>query len=158
MLIGSSIPSRNLGNYNPIAIGKLVARQIKGQRRIQVSRRDQIKISCNSWEDANTFLTSEILVREGYRILIPESLFYKKGFIKVKAIHSITDVENMDESMKSLIISALRRFVGPREKRQILDVVDIVFRSNFEPRLLYTYDVEHFITSSIVIPKRCYRC
>lgn len=60
--------------------------------------------------------------------------------------------------MEPLIVSARRRFVGPRERRQVLDLKDIVFRANYVPRLLYIYDVEYFINPSISIPKRCYRC
>lgn len=73
VIMEPSIPNRNLGNYDPIAIGKLVARLIKGQRRIQINGRNQVKISCDSRDDANVLITSEILAREGYRTMIPES-------------------------------------------------------------------------------------
>lgn len=82
----------NMGRYDEIPIRKLVARIIKEEKSIYVSGRNQVKIFCEERADANTLLSSETLKNEGYRAMIPPSLAFKKGFIKVNPIHSVSDV------------------------------------------------------------------
>lgn len=68
----SSTSNRNIGRYDPVAVGKLIAGIIQGSRRIFISGRNHIKIVCQNKEDANLLLSSEVLLQKGYKTFIPE--------------------------------------------------------------------------------------
>lgn len=158
VIMEGSIDGRNLGKYDPIAIGKLLARFIEGDRRIYITGRNQIKIHCNKIEDANLLLVSETLTNLGYRTLVPDSILYKRGSIRVRPEYSVLEIiDKMDARDRSLIKKATRRFNRDNNKLPT-DIIDLVFLSNRVPRKTFIYDVEHYITPTIPPPKRCYYC
>lgn len=115
-LIESSITSRNLGRCDPIAIGKLIAEFIDGERTITISGRNQIKVFCDNRNHANILLTSQNLRERGFITFVPESLIYKKGFIRVLAKYPITEIiENLDKNSRDLLGMAKRRMHGGGE-------------------------------------------
>lgn len=98
---------RGVGRYDPVAIGKLISKVVSGERRIIQSSRNQVKIWCTERNDANILLTAPILVEKGYKLFVPDSLLYKKGFIKILPEHSVTEViENMDEEECNIVVPA----------------------------------------------------
>lgn len=106
-------------------------------------------------EDANLLLTSDTLTELGYKTLVPDPILLKKGFIRVRSEHSVSDiVYNMDERERSLVRSASRRF--SRDGRTPTDIIDFLFVSTRIPRSTFIFDVEHFITPIILPPKRCF--
>lgn len=157
VLMESTVQNRNLGRYDPIAVGKLIGSIIQGKRRICSSGRNQIKIWCEERSDANTLFASEVLVNKGYRAYLPDSMIYKKGFIRAQLEHSVTEIiENMDQEHRELIVAARRRF--NRRDNQYSDIIDITFNSSHIPRYIFTWSVRIFVTPSIPIPKRCNTC
>lgn len=47
---------------------------------------------CEKIEDANYLILSRKLVEQGCRTYIPESITYKKGFIRVKEEYSVEEI------------------------------------------------------------------
>lgn len=148
----STIQDRNLGRYDPVAVGKLIGEIIQGKRRIFTSGRNQIKIWCEDRNDANILFASEALRDKGYRTFLPDSMVYKKGFIRIQPEHSVAEVvENMDLDKRELIISARRRI--NRRDNQYSDIIDLTFNTSYIPRFIFTWSVRIFVTPSISIPK-----
>lgn len=107
--------------------------------------------------DANILLRADLLKQKGYRTFIPESLLYKKGFIRIRPEHSVTDiVNNMDEDQKEILIAARR--TTNRRNDQESDIIDLSFRTIFVPRFIFIWSVRVFVTPSIPVPKRCTYC
>lgn len=132
VLLESFDRERNVGRYDPVALGKLISKVIDGERRIFQSGRPQVKIWCSMKDDANKLLTSSILTERGYKVFVPPSLLYKKGIIKILPQYSVSDViENMDEEERNSIVSARRRNGQPQ------DIIDLAFSTTHVPRSLY---------------------
>lgn len=147
----STVVGRNLGRMDPIAIGKLMANFIEGERRIHISGRNQIKISCLKIEDANLILISDTLVDLGYRAFVPDQLLYKKAFNHVRAEHFVSDImKNMDVREMLMVSSAKRRL--DRGNRSPMDIIDLQSVTNFIPRSTYIFDVCHYVTPTIPPP------
>lgn len=157
VIMESEEGDRNLGRYDPIAIGKLVANYVSGDRTIYVSGRNQVKIFCQQLLDANNLLSSRELADRGYKTLVPESLLYKKGFIRVLSVHSVTEmIENMDRPSKEGLAMAKRRMNRREGIKQ--DIIDLFYLSSTIPRETLIYSVSQIVTPSIPAPKRCFRC
>ena len=82
VLMESTIPGRNLGKYDFIAIADLIDEVIDGERVIRRNGQNQCKIICEAREDANTLILSVDLKFVGYKLFIPSSLLRKKAFIR----------------------------------------------------------------------------
>lgn len=67
VIIEPKTQGRNLGRYDPIAIGKLVAEFIEGERTIYISGRNQIKVFYENLVDANILLPSLDMIDRCYR-------------------------------------------------------------------------------------------
>lgn len=157
VLMESSREDRNIGRYDPIALGKLIVHLIKGERRIFTIGKNQVKIWCHDRNDANILLKSDILTQKGFRTFVPESLLFKKGFIRIHPEHPVTEiVNNMDEEQKEMLIIARKR--ANRRNDQESGIIDLVFRTIFVSRFVFIWSVRIFITPSIPIPKRCNYC
>lgn len=106
----STKPSSNLGRLDPIAIGKLVVIIIQGERTIHVSGRNQIKVFCETLDDANLPLTSPQIPSMEFLSFIPDSLFYGKGTINVINIYKVKDIiDNIDPQTRSSLVTAHRK-------------------------------------------------
>lgn len=155
VIIEGTVPGRNFGKFDPIATGKLLARFIEGERRIYISGRNKIKISCERIEDANLLLISETFMDLGYRTLVPDQILYKKAFIHVKAEHSVTEImENMDIRERLMVRTARRRF--GRSNKGPTDIIDLQLITNFIPRNTFIFYVCHYLTPTIPPPKICF--
>lgn len=62
VIMEGTTPGRSVGRFDPIATGKLLAKFIEGERRTYSSGRNQIKINCSRFEDANLLLWSDTLM------------------------------------------------------------------------------------------------
>lgn len=81
----------------------------------------------------------------------------KRGFIRADAEHSVTElVKQMDTSTKENLIHAKRRV--QRNDKHPMNIIDLKFKAKRIPRKLFIYGVAHFITPTIPIRKRCFRC
>lgn len=157
VIMESNKPNKNLGRLDPIAIGKLVAKFIQGERTIHVSGRNQIKIFCDSIEDANLLLTSPQIPTMDFSTFIPDSLFYGKGTINVLNIHPVNDIiDNIDPQTRTTLISAIRK--RQRGSDIPLDYIELRFNTTKIPKTLYIYRVAHHVFPVIPTPKRCHYC
>lgn len=153
----SNNTQRNLGKLDPIALGKLISKFIHGERKIYVSGRNQVKIFCESREDANTLLTSTEVSSLDLITFIPDSLIHSKGTINVKASYPVSEIiNNLDEESRLLVASATRK--QQRDSNNLLDSIEIKFKSKSIPKTLYIYSVAHHVAPIIPQPKRCHNC
>lgn len=135
-----TIPGRNVGRYDSIATGKLLAKFIEVEWRIYISGRNQIKINCSRMEDANLLLLSDTLTELGYRTLIPDQILCKILFIHVRSKYSVTEI--IREIL--MVRPASRRF--DKSNGAPLSIIDLQLITNFIPRYSFILDVCHYIT------------
>lgn len=157
VLIQSTNPHKNLGKLDPIAIGKKFSRFIKGDRKIYISGKNQIKILCDLLEDANSLLSSTKLSNMELASYIPQSLLFRKGNINVQKTHSVTEIiNNLDKENYSILALAVRR--RQRGSNSVLDSIELRFKSDSIPKTVFIHSVAHHVYPVIPQPKRCHNC
>ena len=111
VLMESTIPGRNLGKYDFIAIADLIDEVIDGERVIRRNGQNQCKIICEAREEANTLILSVDLKFAGYKLFIPSSLLRKKAFTRdVEPGYAPKDiVDRLDLKSRDIVTSARRR-------------------------------------------------
>lgn len=63
-------PNRSTGRYDALALADSIDAVISGGRRMFRNGRNQVKIFCNDWRDANFLLDSPDLKIGGHRLFI----------------------------------------------------------------------------------------
>ena len=79
VIMESTRPGKNLGKYDRLALAECIDLVIDGGRTIFYNGLNQVKIHCESREDANTLVRSQDLMRGGFKLFIPSSLIRKKA-------------------------------------------------------------------------------
>lgn len=156
ILMESTTPGKNLVRMDPTTIGKIMSKYITRDIKIYVSEQNQIKIQCDSKEDANKMLLSEKLFKLGYKTFIPESTYSKKGFTRADPMYTVPEVVGyMDEKTRDILISAKRRL--QRGSNNPINIINLHFRTKSILRLMFIYQVAHTITPIIPPPKRLFK-
>ena len=156
VLMESTRPGKNLGKYDRLALAECIDLVIDGGRTIFYNGLNQVKIQCESREDANTLVRSQELMRGGFKMFIPSSLIRKKAFTgPIDFRYSASDiVDKLDPEIRD-VMSVRRRtnFDGSVSTR--VEFTLAVARVPRSVRLLgYSYPLTPVIPSS----RRCFTC
>lgn len=82
VLMESTVQDKSLGKYDPLALSGIVDSVIDSPTRIFRSGKNQIKIYCNVWTEANKLVDSRELMLLGFKAFIPENNLFKKALIE----------------------------------------------------------------------------
>ncbi|XP_051167220.1 uncharacterized protein LOC127285312 [Leptopilina boulardi] len=157
VLMESLNQSLNIGKLNPIAVADLIHSVIKGNRLIQRSGINRVKITCESLDDANVLLGSSELIENKYRVYIPKSLKFVKGMVREVdcslSANNIADRMNQ-ESLKDLV-SIKRRITYDNH---MLDIIELTYLGSKLPSTVQLSYFEFPVVPIDPRPLRCYKC
>lgn len=156
VLMESTNKSMNVGKLNIIAVGILIDEVFEGERRIQRSGQNQVKITCSSRIDANTLLRSDELIDSNFRVYIPNSLCQNKGLIRDVGTEFLAkEIAEMIPQRTSGMISSIKRRVD--YKQQITENMEFAFMGKQLPEIILIKSCEFLVSPIIPRPVRCYR-
>ena len=157
VLMESTRPGKNLGKYDRLALAECIDLVISGDRTIFYNGLNQVKIQCETREDANTLVRSKDLMWGDFRLFIPSSLIRKKAFIgPIDPKYSASDIANrLDPDLRDLTVAVRRRTNDDGSISSRVEFTMAVARVPRNVRLLgYSYP----LTPVIPPPRRCFTC
>ena len=157
VLMESTRPGKNLGKYDRLALAECIDLVFDGGRTIFYNGINQVKIQCESREDANTLVRSQDLMRGGFKLFIPSSLIRKKAFTgPIDLRYSASDiVDKLDSETRDAMISVRRRTNDDGTVSARVEFTLAVARVPRSVRLLgYSFP----LTPVIPPPRRCFTC
>ncbi|XP_051161344.1 uncharacterized protein LOC127291699 [Leptopilina boulardi] len=157
VLMESTIRGKNIGKLDPICVIDLISPIIEGGKQITRNGKNQIKIDCAKWQDANTLVGAKELILAGYVLFIPDSFLRKKGFTRwFPTNRSVRDIVRVCREGDLDNIASIRRIIDDRNT--ILEKIEFTFNSPIVPRNIVLGDFVIPITPSLQRPRRCFRC
>lgn len=153
----STVAGRNVGKNDPIRIIDLLSPLILGNKTITRNGRNQLNISCDDRQSANSLTTSRDLIQTGFKVFVPDSFLRKKGFTNSFPFsRSVKDIVRLCSKEDLASIVSIKRVVD--DENTIFDKVEFIFDGPTVPRIIRVGDFIIPITLSIPRPRRCYRC
>ena len=155
VLMESTRPGKNSGKYDRLALAECIDLVISEGRTIFYNRLNQVKIQCESREDANTLVRSRDLMRGGFKLFIPASLIRKKAFTSlIDPKYSAMDIaDRLDRDLRDVTVAVRRRTNDDGSISSRVEFTMAVARVPCNVRLLgYSYP----LTPVIPPPRRCF--
>jgi len=107
ILVESSDPNTNLGNWHPISAAKFFTNNFTGIINIKPAGRKKIKITFDIITNGNLCLSSSILNDNNYKSIIPSTLIFSYGIIKLDI--SVSEEEFLESVQLPLCIQTYQR-------------------------------------------------
>lgn len=157
VLMESIVKTLNVGKLNPIAMADLIQNVITGKRLIQRSGINRVKITCDSREDANLLIQSDLLASENFKLYIPNSIKFSKCVIKeIDCSLSVKDFVGRIEPEELANISTVRRRVT--YDKRMLEALELTYHGNTTPSKIIVSSYEFLLTPVSMKPIRCFYC
>lgn len=157
VIIDSTDKSLHPGKLHPMKIGKLLHNLIKGITEIKPTG-SRVRLTFNNIINANACLSSSMLLDLNLKALIPASLVYSFGVIRLD--HSISESEFFEGLESEVHIANFRR-ISTRQNDGSLSpskLVELKFLSSTLPTRLSVFKVFMSIAPSIRSPVQCSNC
>ena len=157
VLMESTRPGKNLGKYDRLALAECIDLVISGGGTIFYNGLNQVKIQCETWEDANTLVRSQDLMRGGFKLFIPSSLIRKKAFTgPIDPKYSASDIAGrLDPALRDLTVAVRRR---TNDDGSISSKVEFTMAVSRVPRNVRLLGYSYPLTPVIPPPRRCFNC
>ena len=128
-----------------------------GGRTIFYNGLNQVKIQCESREDANTLVRSQDLMRGGVKLFIPSSLIRKKAFTgPIDFRYSASNiVYKLDPEIRDVMMSVRRRI---NDEGSVSTRVEFTLAVARVPRSIRLHGYSYPLTPVIPPPRRCFTC
>uniref|UniRef100_A0A2S2QYA6 CCHC-type domain-containing protein n=1 Tax=Sipha flava TaxID=143950 RepID=A0A2S2QYA6_9HEMI len=150
-------PGKNLGNWHPLKASKFFSSNFEGITNIKPTSLNKIKITFNSVFNGNICLNSNILSNNGFTAIIPSTLIYSFGIIKLDNTFSEDDFP--DGLQSSMPVEAFKRISIKKDGIIIQTrIVELKFLSPKIPSHISIYNMLFDVQPSIRSPVQCNRC
>ncbi|XP_043473426.1 uncharacterized protein LOC122505707 [Leptopilina heterotoma] len=157
VFIESTVSGLNLGKLDPIKVIDLLTPIVSGGKQVSRTGINQIKVECEHFQSANDLVSSAALRNGGYRMFIPDTFLYKRGFTDwFPPERSVRDIVRVSSPEELKNITCIKRLVRP--PNIITNRVEFSFNSLTVPRFITVGGFSIQITPVIQRPRRCFRC
>lgn len=148
---------KNLGNWHPLKAAKFFSSNFSGITCIKPASAKKVKITFDSVVNGNICLNSNILSKHGFTAIIPSTLIYSYGIIKID--NSFSEEDFRDGLLTSIPVEAFKRISVKKDGVTIQTrIVELKFLAPKIPSHISIYNMLFNVLPSIRSPVQCNRC
>lgn len=157
VLVESINDNTNLGNWHPIKTAKFFSNNFTGIINIKPAGSKKIKITFDSIINGNTCLNSSILNENNYKAIIPSTLIFSYGIIKLD--NAISEAEFFEGVRSPITIDAFKRINIKKDGNVIQTrIVELKFVAPKIPSNITVFNMIFEVKPSVRSPVQCNRC
>ncbi|KAL4143030.1 hypothetical protein QTP88_005406 [Uroleucon formosanum] len=157
ILVESSDANINLGNWHPIKAAKFFSNNFSGITNIKPAGSKKIKISFNTIFNGNCSLNSNILNVNNYNAIIPSTLIFSYGIIKLDT--TVSETEFFEGVRSSVKIDAFKRISIKKDDKIVQTrIVEFKFVAPKIPSIISVFNMIFDVKPSVRSPVQCNRC
>jgi hypothetical protein len=147
----------NLGNWHPIKAAKFFSINFSGITNIKPAGSKKIKISFDTIFNGNCCLNSNILKDNYYNAIIPSTLIFSYGILKLDT--TVSEAEFLEGVRSSDKIDAFKHISIKKDDKIIQTrIVELKFVASKIPSLISVFNMIFDVKPSVRFPVQCNRC
>ncbi|KAL4149726.1 hypothetical protein QTP88_003602 [Uroleucon formosanum] len=140
ILVESIDANNNLGNWHSMKAAKFFSNNFPGITNIKPAGSKKIKISFDTIINGNFYLNSNILNKNNYNAIIPSTLIFSYGIIKLDT--TVSEAEFFEGGRSSVKIDAFKRISIKKDDKIIQTrIVELKFVASKIPSIISVFNM-----------------
>ncbi|XP_060845529.1 LOW QUALITY PROTEIN: uncharacterized protein LOC132925125 [Rhopalosiphum padi] len=157
IFVESTDANINLGNWPPIKAAKFFSNNFSGITNIKPAGSKKIKISFDTIFNGNCCLNSNILNENNFNAIIPSTLIFSYGIIKLDT--AVSEVAFFESVRSSVKIDAFKRISIKKDDKIVQTrIVELKFAASKIPSIIPVFNMIFDVKPSVRSPVQCNRC